>query len=70
MAIRQPRERVGTGEWSEYDGRVMPEAEFLALDDAEETDLEYVDGVAVERGGGERDHCVLAGEIGGRLWLA
>jgi Uma2 family endonuclease len=47
----------------------MTEAEFIALDNAEETDLEYVDGVAVEKGVVDRNHGNIAGEIDGRFWL-
>jgi Uma2 family endonuclease len=46
----------------------MTEAEYLALDDAEETDLEYVDGVAVEKGVVDRNHRAIAGQIDGWFW--
>src|SRR5690606_27678708 len=52
-----------------YHGQPMSEAEFLALDDAEETDLEDVDGVAREKGVVDRNHGCIVHEIEGRLRL-
>jgi Uma2 family endonuclease len=70
MAIRQPAEQtIAAGEWSQYHGKAMTEAEFLALDDAEETDLEYVDGMAVEKGLVNRNHRLIAQGLDARLWL-
>ena len=64
MTIRQPKpsERLDD-DWSEYNGRPMTEEEFVALDDAEETDLEYYDGAAWEKGLVDRNHRILAGEF-------
>ena len=71
MAIRQPlRQEAAQGdEWTDYNGRPMSEAEFVALDDSCETDLEYYDGAAREKGVVDRNHGVLAGEFSGRFWL-
>jgi Uma2 family endonuclease len=41
----------------------MTEADYLALDDAEETDLEYYDGAAWRKGFVDRNHGVLAGQL-------
>jgi Uma2 family endonuclease len=69
MAIRHPGAPPHQGEWSAYHGKQMSEAQFLSIDDAEETDLEYVDGTAVEKGMVDRNHRLLARELDGRLWL-
>jgi Uma2 family endonuclease len=65
MAIRQPlpRRRRDDDDWSEFHGRTTSEEEFLALDDAEETDLEYYDGAAWRKGWVDRNHGVLAGRL-------
>lgn len=47
MVLRSPTSRTTrkSDDWSEFCGAAMSVEEFLALDDAEETDLEYIDGV-------------------------
>jgi Uma2 family endonuclease len=63
MVIRQPAPVRDSDDWSEYDGRAMSVEEFLALDDAEETDLEYIDGIVREKAVVDRAHGNLAGEL-------
>lgn len=41
----------------------MSEEEFLRLDDAEETDLEYIDGIAYVKGVVNEDHRDVVGEL-------
>jgi len=64
MVVRQPRRKHTTSDdWSEFDGVTMPVEAYLDLDDAEETDLEYYDGAAWEKGVVDRRHGVLVGEM-------
>jgi Uma2 family endonuclease len=65
MAIRQPHRRRQRydDDWSEFHGRSMTEDEFRALDDADETDLEYYDGAAWRKGLVDRSHRALAGKL-------
>ena len=74
MAIRQPaapqRKRAypDSDDWSEFHGVAMSVEEFLALDDAEGTDLEYVDGIVIGKAVADRNHRNLVGVITGRFW--
>ena len=71
MAIRQPTHtrHIDRGDdWSRFDGVAMAEDEFLRLDDAEETDLEYIDGVVYEKGVVDANHRDIVGEFDGRFW--
>jgi Uma2 family endonuclease len=65
MAIRKPTARPSKlkGEWSHLNGVKMTVEEFLRIDDTEESDLEYVDGVAWEKGVVDRKHGTLVGEF-------
>ena len=45
MVIRQPTRARESDDWSEFYGVPMAVEEFLELDDSEETDLEYADGL-------------------------
>ena len=47
----------------------MTEEEFVELDDAEETDLEFADGFATEKAVVDRNHANLVGELGGHFFL-
>ena len=64
MVVRQPRRKnTESDDWSEFNGVQMPVEEFVALDDAEESDLEYYDGATWEKGVVDANH----GDIVGRL---
>jgi Uma2 family endonuclease len=67
MAIRQPQPRppipIDDDDWSAFDGVEMSEAEYLALDDAHETNLEYFDGATRMKAVVEADHRSIAGEF-------
>jgi hypothetical protein len=69
MAIRQPSRPIAPsgGEWAAYHGQPRSEAEYLALDDAQHTNLEYYDGAAWEKGMVDRTHRVLTGDLTGPL---
>ena len=72
MAIRQPARQVPIPEdddWSAFHGKRMTEAEFLALDDAYETDLEYYDGAAWEKGLVDFNHGSATTEVLARFWI-
>jgi Uma2 family endonuclease len=75
MALRKPTPAAKFGgsresdDWTEFAGRRMPVEEFLALDDAEETDLEYVDGVVVAKPVVGRRHGRIVTELAARIWL-
>jgi Uma2 family endonuclease len=71
MAIRQPTRRIAIpddDDWSAFNGVSMSEAEFVALDDAHETNLEYYDGCAWKKGLVDRNHRVSTGELDGAFW--
>ncbi len=64
MAIRKPTPtKEIKGEWSHLDGVAMSVEEFLHIDDTEESDLEYFDGVAWEKGVVDRRHGNLVGDL-------
>ena len=69
MAIRQPqppprlRRSTDDDDWSEFHGVAMSEEQFLDLDDREETDLEYIDGIAYCKAVVDEDHRDLSGEF-------
>ena len=75
MAIRQPaapqRKRAypDSDDWSEFHGVAMSVEEFLALDDAEGTDLEYVDGIVIGKAVADRNHRNLVGRADGFFFL-
>ena len=56
-------------DWSSFCGSGMTVEEFLALDDAEETDLEYIDGVVTEKAVVTRSHGNIVGELSGHFWV-
>ena len=68
MAIHMPtapiRKPLATDDdWSAYAGTRMRVEDFLALDDAEETNLEYVDGLVLEKAVADRNHRNIVGEL-------
>ncbi|MFN0145817.1 MAG: Uma2 family endonuclease [Dehalococcoidia bacterium] len=72
MAIRRPAHRRPADhgdDWSRFHGIAMTEEAFLRLDEAEETDLEYIDGIVYEKGMVDANHGDIVGELSGRFWI-
>ena len=75
MAIRQPtapphkRAYPDSDDWSEFHGKAMSVEDFLALDDAEGTDLEYVDGIVIGKAVADRNHRNLVGRTDGYFFV-
>ena len=73
MAIRKPAPprhgRREPDDWFALVSRRISVEEFLALDDVEQTDLEYIDGLVVGKAVPDRNHRNIVGQFDGHFVL-